>query len=145
VVKLCRFVFAGLCAASLFASSAWAADGSAVANPVIGAEAPLFTPAPELKIGGCRTRCVDSYTTSVNGGPSAWGMGSTCSAAQTDLDAHLLAQADAHCLDLGYDGACSVTTVITGLCYWQPSINGYQTSGYADHSCLSTICIDPYY
>src|SRR5215216_7120697 len=139
-MKLCRFVFVGLCAASLFASSAWAGEGGAAVNSAIGAEAPLSTPAPELKIGGCRTRCIGSYTTSINGGPSAWGMGSTCSTAQTDLDARLFDQADTHCVELGYDGACSVTTVITGPCYWQPSINGYQTSGYANHSCLSTIC-----
>ena len=142
MAKPYRFTFLAFCTASLFVGSAWAGEGGAVlAKPVIGAEAPLFTPAPELKIGGCRTRCIGSYATSTNGASSAWGMGSNCSAAQADLDAFLFNQADQNCLALGTDGACSVTTVVTTPCYW----NGYsyQFSGYANYRCFVTTCIEP--
>jgi len=143
VAKPYRFTFLAFCTASLFVVSAWAGEGSAVAKPVIGAEAPLFTPAPELKIGGCRTRCIGSYTTSNNGASSAWGMGSNCSAAQANLDAVLFNQADQNCLALGTDGACSVTTVVTTGCYWNGNIFAYQVSGYANYRCLATTCIEP--
>jgi len=139
--KICRLAFAVLCMAALFAgTAAWAAEGGPVANPVVGAEAPLFTPAPELK--GCTFRCISGFTTAINGGPSDWGMGSSCAVAQSALTAALFDRADANCYSRGYeDGVCgTITQVTTTACYFNGTM--FQVDAYANHSCGRTICIE---
>jgi len=144
MAKLCRVALLALCVMSLFAgTAAWAAESGTVANPAIGAESPLlFTPAPDLKIGGCRIRCLGTYTTAIGGGPSDWGMGSSCAVAEPALTNALYARADDYCWNNGFDGACSVVQVTTSACYFNGTM--FQTDGYANFKCSSTICIDPY-
>jgi hypothetical protein len=141
MTKLCRVAFVALCVASLFSvTAAWAAEGT-VANPAIGSEAPLFTPAPELK--GCTFRCISGFSTNIGGGPSDWGMGSSCAAAQSAFSSALFNRADANCYNRGYeDGVCgTITEVITTGCYFNGTM--FQIDGYADHSCGRTVCIEP--
>lgn len=113
----------------------------AVTVPCLAAdlESELFTPAPEPKI--ICDRCLGLYTTApAPGQASAWGKGSSCAAAQADLDNQLWQQADVHCFNLGHDSACSVTTVVTGACWWKPSEGKYIVDGYATHKCSVYIC-----
>jgi hypothetical protein len=102
-------------------------------------ESQLFTPAPEPKI--ICDRCLGLYTTApAPGQASAWGLGSSCSAAQADLTSQLWQQAENNCLNLGHDGACSVTTVVTGACWWSAAYGKYVVDGYANHKCAVTLC-----
>jgi|CXWL01.1.fsa_nt_gi hypothetical protein len=102
-------------------------------------ESTLFTPAPEPKIV-CE-KCLGLYTTAPSAGqPSAWGFGSSCAAAQSDLTNQLWGQADVGCVNRGLDSACSVTTVVTTACYWSSSHGAYQVDGYANYKCLVIIC-----
>jgi len=90
----------------------------------------------------CTYRCVSGFTTAINGGPSDWGMASTCAAAQTALTNSLFNTADANCYNRGYDGVCgTVTQVTTTPCYFNGTM--FQIDAYANHSCLREICIDP--
>lgn len=116
MAKLCRLVLGVLCVTALFAVEAQA---------------------------DCRYRCLGTYTTSSNGLASDWGMGSSCVAADADLDAHLWANADSICQSMGHIGACSLVKVVTEPCYFNTGINMYQTDGYANFKCTIEICIDP--
>ena len=116
MTKLYRVAFVALlCAASLYTgSAAWA----------------------------CTFRCISGFTTAINGGPSDWGMGSSCTAAQSALTAALFDRADANCYNRNYDGVCgTVTQVTTTACYFNGTM--FQIDAYANHSCGRTICIDP--
>src|SRR5215208_3186378 len=120
MAKLCRVAFLALCVASLFAgTAAWAGEGSPApdATPTISPEAPVFTPAPELK--GCRMRCLGSYASGSPGNPSDWGMGSSCAVADPALSNALDNRAETLCWNAGHDlGACNVVHNITSACYF---------------------------
>lgn len=146
MTRMRKMVFVSFCAALLLvAVSAVRADdsGSSPASlaPQI-ADSPLLTPEPELMFG-CHSHCLGSYTTAISGGPSDWGMGASCTEATNNLNNSVFNTADSHCIDLGFDGACNVTVVVTTGCYWSSMKGMYQIDGYGNHSCIVTICIDP--
>ena len=95
--------------------------------------AALFTPAP-ISLASC-TPCIGSYTTSPGGGAAShWGMGSSCTAAQTDLTNQTRSAANAVCFDIDDYGVCSFSVVVTAAC-WSPSYGTYQVDGYANFKC----------
>ncbi len=94
--------------------------------------ADLFNPAP---ISMACTTCTGSYTTSPGGGAAShWGMGTSCTAAQTDLSNQARAVANAFCYGVDDYGVCSFAVVVTGAC-WSPSYGQYQVDGYANYKC----------
>jgi hypothetical protein len=130
-----------LCMCSLFSVLVWAGEGT-VTNPVAGIEAPLFIPAPETKLppDGCRYYCIGNFTTSVNGGASDWGMGSSCADAQATFNSALSSRAENNCINSGYLWACSVTPVETASCFFNGTM--FQVDGYANYKCMAEVCIE---
>lgn len=141
MAKLRRVAFVALCVTSLFSFAAAWADCIGE-SPAVSIEPPLFTPAPETKLppDGCRTFCPTTiYSTQTPDGPSDWGMGSDCTAAQSALTTALRNRADQHCLDLGYDGVCgTVNQVTTTACYFNGTM--FQVDAYATHRCAVSSC-----
>lgn len=87
---------------------------------------------------GCRNYCLGNFTTSVNGGASDWGMGSSCTDAQAALNSAVSNRAENNCTSVGYLWACSVTTVVTGGCFFNGTM--FQVDGYANYKCMAEIC-----
>lgn len=112
--------------ALLTVPAAFAAEGGAL-------ESDLFAPEP-LQTAVC-TACGGNYTTSPGGGAAShWGMGSSCSTAQSDLTTQTRAAATSFCLSNIDDyPSCSLTVVVTAACYWNGSM--YQVDGYANFKC----------
>lgn len=139
MAKLYRVAFIALCLCALFSVVAWA-DEVTPANPVVGPDLPLFSPAPETKSppDGCGHYCIGNFTTAVNGGASDWGMGSSCTDAQTALNSALSNRAESNCINAGYLWVCSITTVVTGGCFFNGSM--FQVDGYANYKCMAEIC-----
>ena len=121
MAKLCRVALALLCIAPLFSVTAVLAKST-----------------------GCRFVCpTTTYSTSINGASSAWGIGPDCASARADLSSRLFDQADQHCVDLGFDGVCgTITEVITTGCFFNSNIWAFQINGYAIHRCSHEVCID---
>lgn len=138
MAKLYRVAFIALCMCSLF-SVMVGADGGTVVNPVTGTEPLLFTPAPEAKLppDGCRIFCIGGFSTSVNGGDSDWGMGSSCAEAQAAFSNAVNGKAQSHCDSIDSLGVCNVTEV-KGGCFFNGTM--FQIDGYADYGCRQEIC-----
>jgi hypothetical protein len=68
-------------------------------------------------------------------------MGSSCAVADAALTSALFSRADDACWNNGFDGACSVVEVVTTACYFNGTM--WQSDGYANYKCSTTICIDP--
>ncbi len=95
--------------------------------------AALFNPAP-VSQATC-IACTGNYTTSPGGGAAShWGMGTSCTAAQTDLNNQTRAAANSVCYSIDDYGVCSFSVVVTGAC-WSPSYGTYQVDGYANFKC----------
>lgn len=110
--------------------------GSPAAFSAVAASPPdsdLFAPEP-IQTAVC-TSCVGTYTTSPGGGAAShWGMGTSCTAAQSDLTAQTRAAANSYCLSYVDDyPSCSLTVVVTAACFWNGST--YQVDGYANFKC----------
>lgn len=92
----------------------------------------LFTPEP-IETAVCWS-CAGSYTTSPGGGAAShWGMGSSCSAAQTDFNSQTGSAANQVCWGEGAEYACAISRVVTAACFWNGSM--YQIDGYANFKC----------
>lgn len=83
----------------------------------------LVTPSSAL-IGNCY--CYTGEQTGQN-----WGMGATCTDANNDLRAHLLAEARAWCTP---DPVCSFVVNYTTSC-WQPTPTTWQADGFGTFGC----------
>ncbi|MFN7963152.1 MAG: hypothetical protein U0002_17960 [Thermoanaerobaculia bacterium] len=85
----------------------------------------------------CRCSAI-SFTTTSNV-PLSWGMGPTCSAATSNLDANTADLADLECLDRGFEGQCYLGPLqITTACH--SSMGQIQVDGKRDYRCL--VCFD---
>lgn len=84
-----------------------------------------LSPAAALPPGGS-CYCDTGYVTGMN-----WGMGSTCSAANTDLRNHLLAEASGIC---EWQAVCSFQVQYTNYCS-MPVWDVFQSDGYATFGC----------
>ena len=93
----------------------------------------LFVPEP-IQTAVC-IACGGSYTASPGGGAAShWGMGSSCTTAQSDLTAQTRAAANEYCLyNVDDYGSCSLSVVVTAACFWNGSM--YQVDGYANFKC----------
>ncbi len=76
----------------------------------------------------CTCETYDDFTTS-----QSWGMGSTCSAADADLYAHVSPEAVANCG--GAAKVCSGGLVFTTHCWDPPGSVQFQSDGYLQYSC----------
>jgi hypothetical protein len=138
--KVSKLALVACMASLLIVGMAWAGEASGAASPLI--KAPNFTPAPENRT--CHGHCGGSHSTAINGGPSDWGMGNSCTEAQTALTNSLYSTSDNQCVNLGLDGVCgTITQVTTTACYFNTMKGMYQIDGYAIHPCAWTICIGP--
>ena len=139
MAKLCRVAFIALCICSLFSVLTWA-DGGTASNPVVGPDVPLFIPAPQNKLpppGGCWYYCAGGRTTAVNGGSSDWGMGSTCTEAQTAFSNAVRSKAQDDCTGSADLGWCNLTEV-KGACFFNGTM--FQIDGYANYGCRFEVC-----
>ncbi len=84
----------------------------------------MFAPGTAAAIGNCY--CYTGNQTGQN-----WGMGSSCTAANSDLRAHLLAEANDWCTP---DPVCSFAVQYTTTC-WQPTPTTWQADGFATFGC----------
>lgn len=89
---------------------------------------------------GCRLFCSGGHTTAVNGGASDWGMGSTCTEAQTAFSNAVRSKASSYCAGLDPEalGYCNLTEVITGGCFFNGTM--FQVDGYANFGCRFYVC-----
>jgi hypothetical protein len=87
----------------------------------------LMTSPAEVLAEGCR--CGPVKTT-----PVVWGLGSTCSAAEANLYATLIALAEEDCSP---DGACAQAVVIVKPCHIYQG--QHRVDGYLRYQCV--ICI----
>jgi hypothetical protein len=85
--------------------------------------------------------CYTGYST----GPpaSAWGKGSSCTAARANLLAQLEDQAAYQCCQASFENACQVTVVETSPCYWDSGYGKWIVDGYANHGCDTFKLDDP--
>lgn len=114
---------------ALLFNAAAAHAAPAEADPL----AALFAPQP-ISLASCTT-CAGNYTTSSGGGAAShWGMGTSCTAAQTDLTNQTRAAASSFCFGVDDYGVCSFSVVVTTAC-WSPSYGQYQVDGYANFKC----------
>jgi hypothetical protein len=84
-----------------------------------------------MAVGQC-IECVTGYTTSPSDTASHWGKGSSCSAAQSDLDQKLLDAAEQFCGPTSI-GSCQLQVQVTAPC-WHNGTE-YVVDGYADFGC----------
>lgn len=117
-----------LSVAFLFAAAvAFAGEPSAAVPAGSDSLAALFNPAP-VSLAACTT-CVGPWTL------SGQGMGSSCSAAQANLNSSLNSSASADCFNLDDFGVCNFSVVVTNACYYNYRYSAYLIYGTATYKC----------
>ncbi|MFN7960176.1 MAG: hypothetical protein U0002_02810 [Thermoanaerobaculia bacterium] len=140
-----RALFLSLCTLLAVAAvpAAWAAESCPAAALTQAAEpappAALNQPQDGFELRACHQECqLSGQSTSPH-----WGMGSTCSAADTDLRSQI--SSDALSLAVATCGSlvkyCGVAVVITGSCH--SSMGSIIEDGYGELMCKVQVCDPP--